>query len=63
MEVLTEVDVAEVAAAAHYVWALTDVSGIAVPHQARNLPAPTGWRARAPVVVSIDVSDIELSER
>jgi len=59
-----EVDVAGGAAAAHYVSALTDVSGIVVPTKHTIFPRqPDGKPAPAPVVVSIDVSDIEFSER
>ena len=58
-----EVDVAGGAAAAHYVSALTDVSGIVVltKHTIPLPRQPDGKPAPAPVVVSIDVSDIEFS--
>ena len=59
-----EVDVAGGAAAAHYVSALIDVSGIVVPTKHTIFPRqPDGKPAPAPVVVSIEVSDIEFSER
>ena len=55
-----EVDVAGGAAAAHYVSALTDVSGIAVPTKDTIVPRqPNGSSAPTPVVVSINISEIE----
>jgi hypothetical protein len=55
-----EVDVAGGAAAAHYVSALTDVSGIMVPTKHTIFPRqPDGSAAPAPLVVSIDISEIE----
>jgi hypothetical protein len=57
-----EVDVAGGASAAHYVSALTDVSGIIVPTKHTIFPRqPDGSSAPAPLVVSIDVSEIEFS--
>ena len=55
-----QVDVAGGAAAAHYVSALTDVSGIVVPTKHTIVPRqPDGSSAPTPVVVSIDISEIE----
>ncbi len=55
-----EVDVAGGAPAAHYVSGLTDVSGILIPTKHMIYPRqPDGSAAPTPVVVSIDVSDIE----
>jgi hypothetical protein len=46
--------------AAHYVSALTGVSGIVVPTKHTILPRhPDGSSAPTPVVVSIDISEIE----
>jgi hypothetical protein len=57
-----DVDVAGGAAAAHYVSDLTEVSGIVVPTKHTILPRqPDGSSAPTPVVVSIDISDIEFS--
>lgn len=54
------VDVAGGTAAAHYVSALTDVSGIVVPTTHTIFPRQRdGSSAPTPVVVSIDISDIE----
>jgi len=55
-----EVDIAGGAPAAHYVSGLTDVSGILVPTKHMIYPRqPDGNAAPAPLVVSIDISDIE----
>jgi hypothetical protein len=55
-----EVDVAGGASAAHYVSGLTDVSGILVPTKHMIYPRqPDGNAAPAPLVVSIDISEIE----
>ena len=57
-----DVDIAGGTPAAHYVSALTDVSGIVVPTKHRIFPRqPDGSSAPAPLVVSIDISDIEFS--
>jgi len=57
-----EVEVAGGAAAAHYVSALTDVSGIVVPTKHTIFPRQAdGSSAAAPLVVSIDISEIEFS--
>jgi hypothetical protein len=55
-----EVDIAGGTPAAHYVSGLTDVSGILVPTRHMIYPRqPDGNAAPAPLVVSIDISDIE----
>ena len=55
-----EVDVAGGASATHYVSGLIDVSGILVPTKHMIYPRqPDGKAASEPLVVSIDVSDIE----
>jgi len=55
-----QVDVAGGTAAAHYVSALTDVSGIVVPTKHTIVPRqPDGSSAPTPVVVSIDISEID----
>jgi hypothetical protein len=57
-----EVDVAGGAPAAHYASALTQVSGILVPTKHTIFPRqPDGSSAPAPLVVSIDISEIEFS--
>jgi hypothetical protein len=57
-----DVDVAGGTPAAHYVSASTEVSGIVVPTRHRIFPRqPDGSSAPAPLVVSIDISDIEFS--
>jgi hypothetical protein len=57
-----DVDVAGGAPAAHYVSALTNVSGVIVPTKHTIFPRqPDGSSAPAPLVVSIDISDIEFS--
>jgi PAS domain S-box-containing protein len=58
-----DVDVAGGAAAAHYVSALTDVSGVVVPTKHTIFPRqPDGSSAPTPVVVSIDISEIEFKQ-
>ena len=55
-----EVDVAGGTSAAHYVSGLTEVSGILVPTKHMIYPRqPDGTAAPSPLVVSIDISDIE----
>ncbi len=55
-----DVDIAGGTPAAHYVSALTDVSGIVVPTKHKIFPRQAdGSSAREPLVVSIDISDIE----
>jgi hypothetical protein len=57
-----DVNIAGGTPAAHYVSAPTDVSGIVVPTKHRIFPRqPDGSSAPAPVVVSIDISEIEFS--
>ena len=57
-----DVDIAGGTPAAHYVSAPTDVSGIVVPTKHRIFPRqPDGSSAPGPLVVSIDISDIEFS--
>jgi hypothetical protein len=57
-----DVDVAGGAPAAPYVSALTNVSGIIVPTKHTIFPRqPDESSAPAPLVVSIDISDIEFS--
>jgi hypothetical protein len=57
-----DVDIAGGTPAAHYVSASTDVSGIVVPTKHRIFPRQAdGSSAPAPLVVSIDISDIEFS--
>ncbi len=55
-----DVDIAGGTPAAHYVSAPADVSGIVVPTKHRIFPRQAdGSSAREPLVVSIDISDIE----
>jgi len=55
-----EVDIAGGTPAAHYVSGVTDVSGILIPTRHMIYPRqPDGNAAPAPLVVSIDISDIE----
>jgi hypothetical protein len=57
-----DVDIAGRTPAAHYVSAATNVSGIIVPTKHRIFPRqPDGSSAPAPLVVSIDISDVEFS--
>ncbi len=57
-----DVDVAGGTPAAHYVSAPTEVSGIVVPTRHRIFPRqPDGSSPLAPLVVSIDISEIEFS--
>src|SRR5580692_5130680 len=57
-----DVDIAGGTPAAHYVSAPTDVLGIVVPTKHRIFPRQLdGSSAPAPLVVSIDISDIEFS--
>jgi hypothetical protein len=57
-----DVDIAGGTPAAHYVSAPTDVSGIVVPTKHRIFPRqPDGSSAPAPLVVSIDINEIEFS--
>jgi hypothetical protein len=58
-----DVDVAGGAGAAHFVSALTDVSGIVVPTKHTILPRqPDGSSAPTPVVVSIDITEIDFKQ-
>ena len=57
-----EVDVAGGASAAHYVSGLREISGIIVPTQHTIFPRqPDGTSMSTPLVVSIDITDIEFS--